>query len=178
MKRITTFFKKKPKSKKKPQRRPTTWRRHLDRWGITDKDFERHKAQLSRKLKQEVSDDDVTWAIFSDLLQKGMKEGEFQELSMIYYEMALFQNKRGKECFQLLQQAAKMRLNEYKQSGVKKVQVQTVGDSCPACRKLEGRVFTVKQALEKMPIPCKKCTFKLYDDQRGFCRCHYLPVVD
>ena len=99
---------------------------------------------------------------------------------MIYYEMALFLNKEGKDCFSVLQQSAKMNLMKFKQAGVvEKVRILTVGeDSCKACRLLENKVFTIEEALEKMPIPCKECTHKLYDEKKGFCRCSYLAEFE
>jgi len=58
---------------------------------------------------------------------------------------------------------------------IKKVQIFTQQEnSCEACRQLENKVFTIEEALEKMPIPCKECTQKLYDEKRGFCRCSYV----
>jgi thioredoxin-related protein len=94
--------------------------------------------------------------------------------------MSLFLNDAGKDCFSTRQQVAKMELLTYKKSGViDKVQILTCGkNSCEACQQLDRKVFTIEEALEKMPIPCKECTFILYDKTRGFCRCAYLPGVD
>jgi len=95
--------------------------------------------------------------------------------------MALFKNQRGKDCFVTLQQSHKMELYECKQQGefIKKVRIFTGGkDSCDACQQLDGKIFTIDEALQKMPIPNKECTFKLYDENRGFCRCSYNAEIE
>ena len=50
-------------------------------------------------------------------------------------------------------------------------------NSCEACRKLDGKVFTIEKALEEMPIPVIECTTNMYDKNRGFCRCCYIVVI-
>lgn len=154
------------------------WLSILSQYGITEKDFDIHKGKLSKKFGQEARNRDVIWSIFNELLIK--KNKDLNSLKMIYYEMALFLNEEGKDCFAVLQQSHKMELMKFKQDGfVKKVRILTAGkDSCEACRQLENKVFTIEEALEKMPIPCKECTHKLYDEKRGFCRCCYVAEIE
>lgn len=59
-----------------------------------------------------------------------------------------------------------------------KVQILTSDNSCPECKKLEGKILTIEQALSQMPIPCNNCTFELEDGKPGWCRCTYIPIVD
>ena len=153
------------------------WLSNLEQYGITKNDFVIRKDKLSKKFAQEASDRDVIWSIFNELLTKIR---DLHSLKMIYYEMALFLNEEGKDCFTVLQQSAKMELMKFKQEGFfKKVRILTAGeDSCEACQRLKDTVFTIEEALEKMPIPCKECTHKLYDEKRGFCRCCYVAEID
>jgi hypothetical protein len=143
---------------------------------IKDNDFKTKKRELSIKFGKEAKSSDVIWGLFNELI---LKMKDLHSLKMIYYEMALFLNKLGKDCFAVLQQSAKMELMKFKQDGfIKKVRILTAGeDSCEACRWLENQVFTIEEALEKMPIPCKECTYKLYDEKRGFCRCCYAAEI-
>ena len=153
------------------------WLSNLKQYRITEKDFGIHKDKLSKKFGQEASDRDVIWSIFNELLTKIR---DLHSLKMIYYEMALFLNEEGKDCFTVLQQSAKMELMKFKQEGfIKKVRILIGGeDSCEACQRLKNKVFTLEEALENMPIPCKECTHKLYDEKRGFCRCCYVAEID
>jgi len=153
------------------------WLNNLKQYGITEKDFHIHKDKLSKKFGQEASGQDVIWSIFNELLTK-IKD--LHTLKMIYYEMALFLNEEGKDFFTVLQQSAKMELMQFKKEEfTKKVRILTAGeDSCEACQRLENMVFTIEEALEKLPIPCKECTRKLYDKTRGFCRCCYVAEIE
>ena len=153
------------------------WLKNLENFGIKDDDFINKRSELSKKFGKEAKSTDVIWGLFNELI---LETKDLHSLKMIYYEMALFLNKEGKDCFTVLQQSAKMELMKFKQEAfIKKVGVLTAGeDSCEACRRLENKVFTIEEALEKMPIPCKECTHKLYDEKRGFCRCCYVAEID
>lgn len=148
------------------------WLRTLKSYGITEEDFNKYKEKLSKRFGERASDRDVIWLIFNELIQK-MRD--FHSLRMIYYEMALFLNEEGKDFFTVLQQSIKMELMRYKKDGVKRVRIIAAKDACSACKKLDDNVLSIKDALERMPIPCKECTHKLYDENRGFCRCAYVP---
>lgn len=149
----------------------------LEQYGITEREFNARKNKLSRKLGREANDRDVVWSIFNELITKTR---DLQKLKTIYYEMALFLNEKGRDAFKLLQQSAKMGLMHLRQEGVvKKVSISTAREnSCEACQKLEGKVYTVERALKEMPIPCRDCTYELYSDKVGFCRCMYFMELD
>ncbi|MBL7075672.1 hypothetical protein ISS37_10600 [candidate division KSB1 bacterium] len=155
------------------------WLDTLKQYGITERIFNIRKDELSQRNQKEANDRDVFWSLFNEINQEAMKTGDFQTLKTIYYSMAMFLNEEGKECFDLLQQSAKMELLVIKRRGViKKVQIITAGhNSCSNCRKSENKIFSIDEALEKMPIPCKECTTTLYDENKGFCRCRYIPSM-
>jgi hypothetical protein len=62
-------------------------------------------------------------------------------------------------------------LREMQKLDIDQVEVLTCGDErvCVGCRALEGRRFSVADALESMPLP---------DDQCEMCRCVYIAVFD
>jgi len=149
------------------------WLKRLGEYGIVKQDFEIAKAQLSEKFKQEPSNQDVFWSLFHQLIAKN--RNNLQTLKMIYYEMALFLNEQGKDCFTQLQLSNKMELLMYKKAGINKVQILTCGTgSCEQCQLLQDKIYTIDEALEKMPIPNKDCTKKMYDKNQGFCKCSYV----
>jgi len=151
--------------------------KYLENFGFKGNDFINKRRELSKKFGKEAKSTDVIWGLFNELI---LKTEDLHSLKMIYYEMALFLNKEGKDCFTVLQQSAKMELMKFKQEGfIKKVRILTAGeDSCEACQRLGNKVITIEEALEKIPIPCKDCTRKLYDEKRGFCRCCYVAEID
>ncbi|MCF7836257.1 hypothetical protein K9N08_02305 [Candidatus Gracilibacteria bacterium] len=153
------------------------WLKDLEQFGVTEKDFLAKKESSLKKFGQARSDRDIIWYIFNELILKNIND--FQTLKMINYQMALFLNQEGRDCFAALQESAKMELLSLKARGVKKVQIITCGqDSCEACQKLDKRVFTIEEALEKKPIPCQDCTFKMYNEKHGFCRCMHGTEID
>lgn len=152
------------------------WSRRLKTYGITERDFDISKVELTKKFGEEPSDKDVIWSLFNKLITK-MRD--FHTLKMIYYDMALFLNEEGKDFFSVLQQSAKMELMYYKQSDVEKVQILTAGKgSCEQCQQSENKIFTIEEAFEKMPIPSKECTHEMSVGQRGFCKCCYIAKID
>ena len=156
--------------------RKIDWLKRLDEYGATEQDFEVIKDQLSKKFGQEPSNQDVLWSLFNQLIAKN--RDDFQTLKRIYYEMALFLNDLGKDFFSILQLSAKMELMNYKQAGIKNVQILTCGlGSCEQCRQLQDKIFTMEEALASMPIPVETCTKIMANGQRGFCKCCYVAKI-
>ena len=52
------------------------------------------------------------------------------------------------------------------------------GSSCPACKALHGRRFTIEDAIARDILPCPECTRGSGDGARGLCRCKFLPVQE
>jgi hypothetical protein len=120
---------------------------------------------------------DRLWKLFNEDLQKHMKSGDFYSLGSTYYEMANFVKEEGKDNAYLLKlgyeaklKFQKDRLNEYKKSEVcVGVEIISAGenDACDVCKQLDGKVFAMKEALSKNPLPVKDCTHEYG------CRCVY-----
>ena len=147
-------------------------------YGAYENEYLKIENELRQKFGFEPNPQDIIWSYYNKLIVKN--SSNFQNLSTIYYSMALMLNKEKKDFFQLLQQSKKMELLEYKKNGfIKKVKIITSGkdNACESCLKLENKTFTISTALEKMPIPNKDCTHILYDENRGFCRCLYIAEV-
>jgi hypothetical protein len=66
---------------------------------------------------------------------------------------------------------------EYKQTGIKKVRISSPG-GCRTCIDLMGKVLTIEDALERMPLPSKECAHGNKDGKPGWCRCGYVPFFD
>jgi SPP1 gp7 family putative phage head morphogenesis protein len=94
---------------------------------------------------------------------------------MVYYEMAIFLNEEGKSSSDMKRLSAKMKLLYFKQNGIKKVRwiASTGARTCKKCESLNGQIFLMDEALEKIPLLVKDC--KNIDDG---CRCCWGPVVE
>jgi predicted RNA-binding Zn-ribbon protein involved in translation (DUF1610 family) len=147
------------------------FRKDLEGLGITVHDYTSKKQELSRKFGQEPKSTDVIWGLFHD---EGARTG-----SPAYWAMAAFQNRLGQDCSMYLELLHRNTLLRYKRDGfVKGVEILVNHGSCRACKKQNGKVFTIDEALEKMPLPCKGCTTNVFTDAAPFCRCIYLTVID
>lgn len=109
-----------------------------------------------------------------------MQENDFFGLGTTYYQMADFLKKEGKDSGHLRKIGYQMKikfqsgeLRRYEESGVlKRVEILSCDDSCGACKILNHKVFLIKEAKIKNPIPVEQCSHKYG------CRCVYLPVVE
>jgi len=137
---------------------------------ISEREFIKAKRTLKEQFK---SDKDIVWRLFNEKIDSASKRNDLGSLSDIYFAMAEFTHKEGKESFHLLQQSAKYRLIDYKNLGVKIVEILAT-NPCEYCKKMEGKKLSIQEALETMPIPAKECQMDLFDTGKTFCRCTYV----
>jgi len=139
--------------------------------GIDDNEYNRAEKELGRKFGKPPTPRDVVWGVLNDRLVTSLGRGDWGEAKMIYFEQALILHKEGRDFFRLLQEGKRCELRSYQSQGVKRVEV--LAGSCEKCKHLNGKVFTIKEALDTMPIPVKEC-----ENQNGWCRCDWLPIID
>jgi predicted nucleic-acid-binding Zn-ribbon protein len=133
-----------------------------------------HTNILRKKFGTEPSFADVAWGVSNKLITK------YPDASRgIRFQQALFLHREGKDPTKIRQVDFANDLKGYKETFVvKQVEVITAGeDSCEHCRKLEGKKFTIQEALEQNILPCKECTNDANKKGVGWCRCCYAPVV-
>jgi len=142
---------------------------HLSMWGITPEYVEEVRKDLTKKFKREAPYSDAIWSIFNELILKVGKEGG--NLGSLYYSMALFLHREEKDPILMLQQSAKYKLMEFKKHCSRyRVKILGVG-GCIHCQKANDKTYTIDEALQKMPLPVKKCNYQLFNGKHGFCRC-------
>jgi len=147
--------------------------------GIDKSYFEERRIILKKRFRTEPSKHDVIWGILNGLILKNADD--YYILSRLYYKLAFIANKEKKEFFHLLQKSKEMTLkNMQKDRVIEKVEIDAVGydDLCEECSKLDGKIFTIKEALRQMPIPNRNCTTRIDGGKRGFCRCEYVVHIE
>lgn len=147
---------------------------------IADKNlYSDQREALLKRFGSVPSDSDVKWSVLNKQATNAMQKNDFQELSGIYFEMALHLYKTGREFKKMLEQSKKMYLINQKNSNIV-TGVEVFSDHCcDECKKLNKWKFTVADALEKMPLPVLSCTNQLSKKaQTGWCTCQYLPVIE
>ncbi|KKR05299.1 MAG: hypothetical protein UT33_C0011G0008 [Candidatus Peregrinibacteria bacterium GW2011_GWC2_39_14] len=113
-----------------------------------------------------------TWADLEKERFDAIKKRDWCSAKMIALEQAVFLEKEKKSSFILRKEAAKYEIYENKEACESlnhKLRILACPDSCGACKNQEGYSYSIEEALEKMPIPRKKCDHKI-----GFCRCCWI----
>ena len=115
---------------------------------------------------------DEHWKELSKAVEVASRAGDLNALASAYGQQSYFLFHEGRPHRHVAQEAARCRLLHFQQIGVPRVSVMTCKDErvCEYCRSLEGKVFTVAEALRTMPLPGPGC-----DD--GMCRCSYSPEL-
>jgi len=141
----------------------------LEQFGISKQQFTKHNQELTKQSDKQASVNDTVWRILNVLA--GEKQSYFEK-KQIYFEMARFSRMEGRDTKPYIVEVARMELLDIMESGLEKVQLNNVNDDqvCEACRAVQGKTFTISEALSDMPIP-NLC-------QNDECRCRYVAKLD
>ena len=149
--------------------------RQLSNYGVDELDFILAREEMVMKFGEEINPTDVIWSLFKKII---FKTKDSEGLTRVNHLLAVFLTETGKEPRIIVQRALKMRLLKYKGDGLKKVRVLVLNKEMSAiCQQMEGKMFSVDQALQEMPLPCPECTYKLDNMINGFCPCSFTSKV-
>jgi len=145
--------------------------RILDGLGISEDEI-RHQLSVS------ASQGDATWSLLNQAAMGLMEEGDFETLSRVYFSMALQLDRENRDFSAQLREANRMRLLAIQQKARESPGLYSgvsigSGKGCEACEKLDGKRFTLEEAIRLQPLPCPDCTFTLKSGRPGWCRCLY-----
>lgn len=140
---------------------------YLAQLDIERKQFDKARADLSKRFSITASVHDTAWSILNGIISKTRNPLVAQRA---YYEMARLAHAENKPTKPYIAEALKARLIELSQQEAKTVVVQCYGgqiddSTCPACQALHGKLFPIDKALKELPVPTA-CTNKE-------CRCSY-----
>ncbi len=143
--------------------------KRLEQFGISKEQFTKHNQELTKQSDQQASVNDTVWRILNELV---VEKQSYFEKKQIYFEMARFSRMEGRDTKPYIVEVARMELLDIMESGLEKVQMTNVNDDqvCEACRAVQGKTFTISEALSDMPIP-NLC-------QNDECRCWYVAKLD
>lgn len=120
----------------------------------------RTRDMLRKRFGTEPSSHDVVWS----LLQHGQSAQDFLLKARFLYD-------EGRDHRPQMQMWARLELQEYMKSNVvDRVKILCAPDACESCSKLNGRILSIREAIETLPVPCLDC-------DAGWCRCAYSPVL-
>ncbi len=131
---------------------------------ISEKAFTeaKNKAPKGRSLG------DIGGGLIGQQKQEAARKNDWQTVSSITWRQARHLYEAGREYFHVQQAAMKEQLQGALAQGITHVKISSSRDdrTCEKCKAQDGIVFTIKEAIEKMPLPVK-C------DNGEMCRCVY-----
>jgi len=87
--------------------------------------------------------------------------------------IAEYQSSIGEDPRPVLKEMHKLELNIFKEIGFEKVSIASRKDACAQCKRQDGKVLSLEEALGAMPLPHLECTKLSHSRARPFCRCRY-----
>lgn len=147
----------------------TDWLSRVTDFGVSRRDFDRHREELSKQFGASASVNDTMWRMLNVLIGRA---GDAATLRSVYLEMAALAAREGKDPKPYLAEGLKLELEEHRRQGVTTVRVRNCNDNfvCPACQALYDKTWRIEAALSEMPIPT------LCEAPSG-CRCGYSPAM-
>jgi hypothetical protein len=100
---------------------------------------------------------DAVWAMFNKSLS--INANNFGVQAQIYFSMAVFLRDEGKDPYYILQEALRAELVNYQSSNIK-LDVQIISNKSCNCSYLNGRTYSVEDAIRLKFIPVKNCEKK------------------
>jgi len=141
--------------------------------GLSKKENEKIKHELKGKIRNKREFNNAVLSLFNKLIKN---LSDLHKKKMAYYSLAIYFDKEGKNPFKMLQKSSRFELLFYKQQGIKNVKISSI-KGCLNCAKLDGKIFSIEDAIEKLPIPNKNCEFYLFNENYPFCRCRFHPKI-
>lgn len=141
--------------------------------------YEKTAEKLEKQFNIKPSERDILWGIADALIVEKNKVNDLQGLSSLYFNMALCAYGLDEPYYQMKKESLKMGLmNEKNNWNIKQVKISSGDDCCELCKKNDGRVLTIDEALKEMPIPAKECTTGVrVNSSHGWCVCYYEPII-
>jgi tetratricopeptide (TPR) repeat protein len=154
-------------------RKTSTWLRILERYGLSDEEFQLRRKRNQQAYGSKASDRDIFWGFLNELVPKTVNEWE---LSNVYNMMAMFLHEEHKDFLAQLQESKRWVLRALKAGGCLNVRISASEHACEACRRQDGKVLTIDEAIALLPVPCSECQSVSPGAKRGFCRCRYVSL--
>lgn len=125
------------------------WLVHLELFGITRKDFDKHRQELSKQFGGQASVNDTLWRILNTLVVDYAKDDA--ALEQVYREMAKLVSSEGKDPTQYLVEAEKARRRHQKTPSLPQKQLFLGQDELEYVRRLrkDGKLDKAEELLLK-----------------------------
>ncbi|OGP59386.1 MAG: hypothetical protein A2V67_12625 [Deltaproteobacteria bacterium RBG_13_61_14] len=151
-----------------------TMKEELAKMGLTEEKLKRRENELLAKMGVQPQKIFVILSVFNETI---LKVKNLNEKCERYLSLADILRKGGEDTFHILQIAVKAKLAALRKDGFINVSIIASG-MCERCKKVDGKVLSIEQALKTMPIPIRECQNRGEDENYGYCICEYYPEHD
>ena len=117
-----------------------------------------------------IGDEEAVLALLTEMIRNA---DDPQIKARLMESVAEYLSALGRDPRPVLAEMHKMELKIFKDIGFERVSIMCKDLACPACRKQNGKVVSIDQALIDMPLPHPGCTKKMGPKASPFCRCKY-----
>ncbi len=155
--------------------------RVLQSFGIGEQEYDRTKAMLSSHGFAAGSDS-LDWKTIYFLLNEiASKATDIYQRRLAFDQLGFMCMRKGLKFRDYFVRAREAELLQYKATNGIVVDVEIRSGEqhgiCQACQGNTGKRFTIEEALQKAPLPCRDCTCPGLREANGFCRCYYRTIL-
>lgn len=142
----------------------------------------KHLLTAKQHAQRQQEARDAEWADLNQRVIEGSRSEDWHTVKMAHFRQALMLFEQGRDHHYLASESRKSELRliqtNHRNLGVQRVVIAQASDCCLQCSSLEGREYSIDEALEVMPIPVKTCLYWAEKNPHGgWCVCYYAPVI-
>ena len=112
-----------------------------------------------------------SWEKLNKRLLEALRECNWDEIKLVYYELAMFMQREGRDTFRYIHESLKSELAQTQGKTFDRVEIISAADACEECKSRAGEIYPLANILDKSVVPHAACT-------RTPCRCTYAPSVE
>ncbi|MGI9534742.1 MAG: hypothetical protein ACR2NW_07310 [Thermodesulfobacteriota bacterium] len=148
----------------------------LERYEVKTTEFLKLKKQFATKTE----DNYIIKMLLDSEARQWEVRGHLEEAITVYEKLSAFIAVEDRDNpLETLRSIHRLNLRQLSRIGTSKVRIKNCGEGgCKECKKLNGKIIDINEALKNMPLPHASCSFDLYRNGHSFCRCSYVAISD
>jgi hypothetical protein len=95
----------------------------------------------------------ASWETLNKRLLQAFTQCNWEEIKLIYYELAMFMQKEGRDTFRFIHESLKSELAASQDSTFNRVEIITAADACEECKRKSGQIYTLEEIQAEPVIP-------------------------
>ena len=151
------FFLSKKNEKVEWKRGEKTVVNHFLKSGGRDVGFTENVIYERRRHSTNIKD--ALWSICNERLLENRKQNKWNDAIILYQLMEWLLVLEGRSANHIVKKRLYLQLQQYKKQGVSLIIIVVpLEESCEACRALDGKEYSIDEALKEQPLPPEGCT--------------------